>query len=184
VNGSDDTKTVLRRAAAVVRENYYGVLGTIDPTGPWTAVVAVFPTESGELLFTSPGRTRHGTAVLQDARAAMVIFDSKAVGGDAESLQMSGTVDVLPLVQSNAEKLVAARRYRGRSVALDRSTVEQVLNRAGYAIFRFTAKDSYVLDQDAYHENGYDARQSVDGLLAVAHAARSLRLETEQKVRP
>jgi nitroimidazol reductase NimA-like FMN-containing flavoprotein (pyridoxamine 5'-phosphate oxidase superfamily) len=170
MSGANPVEDAQARAVRVVVSNRYGVLGTVDSDGPWVAALAVFPTESGRLMFMSPAASRHAMAILADPRVSLVMFDSHLTGAEVESLQISGNVEVLNLTIASAMEFARAVKPRLGVASMAKEAAEMVKNRSDYAIFRLTITDSYVLDQAAYRKNGFDARQPVDGEAAVSKA--------------
>ena len=145
-------EAALERAKAVLQDNKYFVLATVDEDGPWAATLA--HTIVGNCLyFFSHTSSRHARAVIQgNCKIAGVIYNSQCTPDTAESLQFGGIIDIVQDRHSIVKFLSDEQS----------SEVDKILQNQDTLLFRIKLENAYVLDQALYAEQGIDAREAVD----------------------
>jgi nitroimidazol reductase NimA-like FMN-containing flavoprotein (pyridoxamine 5'-phosphate oxidase superfamily) len=141
---NDDLVT---HARAIVDANLYMVLGTADADGrPWA--VPVYFAHSGyrEFLWVSEPGARHSRNLEANDAVSIVIFDSTVPINTGNGVYMSAVAEELGEAQREEALEIYSRRtlsHGGREW-----TVEDVLAPAHLRLYRATATEQYVLDEN------------------------------------
>ncbi|KAA2250736.1 hypothetical protein F0L68_38665 [Solihabitans fulvus] len=148
------------RAIEILRANRYTALATQDAGGPWVAVVGHIAMAPDKLYFVSRHVSRHGTAVRAEPRVAGVIYDSTVELDKADGIQFAG------LCRETEANDALLRRFLDRAADQLADSVEEELAafhaNDEFRLYEITVTTAYVLDQQAWAEEGIDSREDVD----------------------
>lgn len=152
--------TPVLRAAAILAEQRFVVIGTADAEGPWTAA-AQYRLLPGGLYVESDRGSRHARAIVASGLASGVVYDSAAAAADADGVQLAFAAREVDA--AGARDVLATRLPRD---AVGDSELEaEVAALAGVPRKRLYVLDvvrAYVFDRDAWRSRGTDARLEVD----------------------
>jgi nitroimidazol reductase NimA-like FMN-containing flavoprotein (pyridoxamine 5'-phosphate oxidase superfamily) len=151
----------LSRARAVLRENTYFALATVDATGPWVATLAYTAVAPCYLYFFSEETSRHGAALAGGATVAGVIYDSRCTPAEAESLQFNGRGEMAHERAQIAEVLRLAAQREGEAAPTVQQ-IDEAVAKTSTRLFRILVEEAYVLDQELFARQGVDGREAVD----------------------
>lgn len=152
--------TPVRRAAAILAEQRFVVIGTADVEGPWTAAAQYRLLPRG-LYVESDRESRHARAIAASGRASGVVYDSAATVVDADGVQFAFAAREVDA--TGARDILAARLPR--DAVGDSEREAEVAALAGVPQKQLYVLDvvrAYVLDCDAWRSRGTDARLEVD----------------------
>lgn len=150
----------LTRAQAVIANNKYFALATVDDRGPWVAALGYTFVQPNALCFFSEASSRHGAALREGGHVAGVVFDSRCEPADVESVQFSGRGEVVRDRDSIAEVLRLSAQRAGDPPPSD-DVIDEHVSRTTTLLYRIVIEDAYVLDQNLYEAEGIDAREPV-----------------------
>lgn len=141
------TEAVTDAARRVIDANSYLTLATAHAEGrPWATPVWFAERDLREFFWVSRPETKHSRNLAGRPEVALVVFDSTTPVGDARAVY----VEAVALQVSDAELADAVAVYSARSVArgIRSWTESDVTGEAPFRLYRATATNVYVLDED------------------------------------
>ena len=134
-------------ARRVIDANSYLTLATADADGrPWATPVWFAERDLREFFWVSRPETKHSRNLAGRPEVALVVFDSTTPVGDARAVY----VEAVALQETDADLADAVAVYSARSVArgIRSWTESDVTGEAPFRLYRATATNVYVLDED------------------------------------
>ena len=134
-------------ARRVIDANSYLTLATADDTGrPWATPVWFAEHDLREFFWVSRFETRHSYNIAERSDVALAIFDSTVPVGSAIAVYVEGVAAEV----GNSDLQAALAVYGDRSEArgLRRWQVSDVTGFAPHRLYRATAAQVYVLDDE------------------------------------
>jgi hypothetical protein len=134
-------------ARDIIDANLYMVLGTADAGGrPWVSPVYFAPAGYKEFLWVSAPEARHSRNLSARPRISIVIFDSRVPINSGQAVYMYADAEQVSGAGREPALEVFSRRsveHGGRPFML-----EDVRAPARLRLYRATATEQYVLDED------------------------------------
>jgi uncharacterized protein YhbP (UPF0306 family) len=147
-------------ARQIIKESTYMTLATSDGDEPWACALFFGVDASFNFYFVSSCRTKHVGNVLKNPKVALTIFDSHAVSGQANGVQLSGTCERLTgdKVQVGIDAIYGKRYPDSAEHESHNLTVEEFskpdTDSLARHIYRIKPEHVYTLDKTT----GEDAR--------------------------
>lgn len=132
---------------AIIDANLYMVLGTADQAGrPWVTPVYYAPSAYRDFFWVSEPDARHSRNLAARGDVSIVIFDSTVAINTGQAVYMSATAGEL----TGDERAQALELYSRRTLSHGGRewTVEDVESPARLRLYRATAGDQYLLDEN------------------------------------
>lgn len=151
-------------AKQIIDNNTYMTLATSVDDNPWACALFMGVDERYHLYFVSNIRARHVQNVLQNQRVSVTVFDSHAISGEANGVQLTGSCNRLigGKIQRGIDAIYTKRYPDPAERAQHNLTVKEFsrpdTNPTARHIYEITPQHVYVLDK----QTGEDTRIEVD----------------------
>jgi nitroimidazol reductase NimA-like FMN-containing flavoprotein (pyridoxamine 5'-phosphate oxidase superfamily) len=140
---ASDPAAVARR---LIDANRYLTLGTADEEGnPWVSPVWYATSDHRNLLWLSSPEARHSSNLASRPRVSLVIFDSRALPGEAQAVY--ATADAAEVEPPDLEASLAIYSAASEAQGLPAWRLEDVRSPARLRLFRAQAREWFVLDK-------------------------------------
>jgi uncharacterized protein YhbP (UPF0306 family) len=148
----------------IIDENTYMTLATSVDDNPWACALFMGVDEQYHLYFVSNIQTTHVQNVLKNKHVSVVVFDSHAISGEANGVQLTGSCR--RLVGEEVQRGIDAiytKRYPDPAERAQRNLTVEEFSRpdtdpTARHIYEITPEHVYVLDK----QSGEDAQVEID----------------------
>lgn len=149
-----------QRAAAVIDENKYMILGTVDADGlPWVTPVYFTPDGHTDFYWVSSPDSEHSLNIARNGNVSIAIFDSSVAVGKASAVYLRAHAGLVP--HDELERCAAL--YSARLAGLRSFTPDDLRGPADLRLYRARATAHWLLirGRDPEYGTGIDSRRPV-----------------------
>ncbi len=145
--------TIEENALQIIKESTYMTLATSSDNTPWACALFFGVDSDYNFYFVFSCQSMHVQNVLKNRKVALTIFDSHAISGHANGVQISGTCERLTgkVIQAGIDAIYA-KRYSDPADRANRSlTVEEFsksdVDPSAHHIYKIKPGHIYTLDK-------------------------------------
>ena len=141
----------------IIDNNRFMSIATSDGNSNWIAPVYYFY-KFPYLYFASCKKSRHIEMITNNPKVSIAIFDSQQIGGDANGIQMSGTVELIPI--SNWNNIIQGS-YQKMGIELTSQQIDNKIEeykQNDRAVFKVIIDESYIQDREFFKKHRTDKR--------------------------